>query len=69
MLQHPHRDHPEVEKMFKNIWKLEVPKDRLCRLIDKMDADEDGYVSFAEVRDLLKEYAVKLKRSMRYSKR
>lgn len=55
--------------MFKNIWKLEVPKDRLCQLIDKMDADEDGYVSFGEVRDLLKEYAVKLKRSMRYSKK
>ena len=54
---------------IRNIWKLEVPKDRLCQLIDMMDADEDGYVSFEEVRDLLKEYAQKIKKSMRYSKR
>lgn len=53
----------------KNIWKLEVPKKRLVALIDAMDADEDGYISFAEVRDLLKEYAGKLKRSMRFSKK
>lgn len=53
----------------KNIWKLEIPKKRLVTLIDAMDADEDGYISFAEVRDLLKEYAVKLKRSMRYFKK
>lgn len=64
--RHPAR---EVIKVFKKIWKLEVPKSRLCELIDKMDADEDGYVSFGEVRDLLKEYADKLKRSMRFSKR
>lgn len=55
--------------MFKNIWKLEVPKDRLVSLIDAMDADEDGFVSFDEVRDLLKEYGVKLKRSMRFVRR
>ncbi len=54
---------------IRGIWKLEVPKARLCELIDMMDADEDGYVSFGEVRDLLKEYAGKLKRSMRFSKR
>ena len=54
---------------IENIWKLEVPKERLVALIDVMDADEDGYVSFGEIRDLLKKYAVKLKRSMRYSKR
>ena len=55
--------------MLGNIWRLEVPKERLIDLINVMDADEDGYVSFGEVRDLLKEYAVKLKRSMRYSKK
>lgn len=55
--------------MCKSIWKLEVPKERLVALIDAMDADEDGYVSFGEVRDLLKEYAGKLKRSMRFSKK
>ena len=58
------------ETMFlRGIWKLEVPKERLIQLIDAMDADEDGYISFGEVRDLLKEYADKLKRSMRFSKR
>lgn len=54
---------------MKGVWKLEVPKERLVKLIDMMDADEDGYVSFDEVRDLLKEYAVKLKKSMRCAKR
>ena len=54
---------------FKSMWKLEVPKERLIRLIEMMDADEDGYVSFDEVRDLLKDYADKLKRSMRYGKK
>ena len=53
----------------KRVWKLEVPKDRLVKLIDMMDADEDGYVSFGEVRDLLKGYGVKLKRSMRFAKK
>lgn len=55
--------------MFGRIWKLEVPKDRLVQLIDMMDADEDGFVSFGEVRDLLKAYGVKLKRSMRFAKK
>ena len=55
--------------MFRSIWKLEVPKDRICQLIDVMDADEDGYVSFMEIKELLKAYAVKLKRSMRCTKR
>lgn len=54
---------------IKGVWKLEVPKDRLVKLIELMDADEDGYVSFEEVRDLLKEYAQNIKKSMRYSKR
>ena len=53
----------------KRVWKLEVPKDRLVQLIDMMDADEDGFVSFGEVRDLLEEYGVKLKRSMRFAKK
>ena len=54
--------------MIGGLWKLQVPKDRLVKLIDMMDADEDGFVSFEEVRDLLKEYARKLKRSMRWKK-
>ena len=59
----------KVIDMLGNIWRLEVPKERLVALIDAMDTDEDGYISFGEVRDLLKEYGVKLKRSMRYSKK
>lgn len=55
--------------MCKGVWKLEVPKERIVKLIELMDADEDGYISFDEVRDLLKEYAVKLKKSMRYTKK
>ena len=54
---------------IRNIWKLEVPKERILKLIDMMDADEDGYVSFEEVRNLLKAYGVKLKRSMRCAKK
>ena len=54
---------------LKGVWKLEVPKSRVVELIDLMDADEDGYISFGEVRDLLKDYAGKVKRSMRYSKK
>lgn len=54
---------------IRGIWNLEVPKERLVKLIDVMDADEDGYVSFGEVRDLLKAYGAKLRRSMRCAKR
>ena len=54
---------------IRNIWKLEVPKERILKLIDMMDADEDGYLSFEEVRNLLKAYGVKLKRSMRCAKK
>ena len=54
---------------LRGIWKLEVPKERVVKLIEMMDADEDGFISFGEVRDLLKEYADKLKRSMRFCKR
>ena len=54
---------------IRNIWKLEVPKERILKLIDMMDADEVGYVSFEEVRNLLKAYGVKLKRSMRCAKK
>ncbi len=54
---------------IRGIWKLEVPKDRLVQFIDRMDTDEDGYVSFGEVRDLLKDYGDKLKHSMRYAKK
>lgn len=55
--------------MFCNIWKLSVPKERVIALIEKMDADNDGYVSFEELRDLLKDYAKAVKRSARFARR
>lgn len=65
-----HSSRTSSDNMFSRaIWKLEVPKDRLVSLIDRMDADEDGYISFREVIDLLRDYAVKLKRSMRCAKK
>lgn len=50
------------------LWKIQVPKERIVTLIDAMDADDDGYLSLGEVRDLLKEYAKKVKQSMRWSR-
>lgn len=54
---------------IKSIWNLEVPKKRLVELIEKLDADEDDYISFAEVKDFLERYAKAVKRSMRYSRK
>lgn len=51
-----------------SIWKIGAPKERIIRLIDSIDADGDGYVSFGEVRDLLKRYAKDVKRSMRFGR-
>ena len=51
-----------------NIWKISAPKDRIISIIDTIDADGDGYVSFGEVRDLLERYAKDVKRSMRFGR-
>lgn len=59
----------KVIAMCRSIWRLEVPKEKLLDLIEMMDSDEDDYISFGEVRDLLKSYAIKLKRSMRFAKK
>ena len=55
--------------MFANIWKISAPKEKIKALIDEMDADLDGYISFGEVRGLLEKYAKAIKRSARYSRR
>ena len=55
--------------MFFSVWKLGAPKERIITLLDKLDADSDGYVTFEEVRDLLKDYAKAVKRSARFGKR
>ncbi len=52
-----------------SLWKISAPKDRIVALLDKIDADEDGYISFGEVRDLLKKYAKAIKRSARFKRR
>ena len=39
------------------IWNIGIPKGTLELLISKMDADEDGFITVGEVRDLLKRSA------------
>lgn len=55
--------------MIFSLWKISAPKERIIALVDKMDADEDGFISFGEVRDLLKRYAKAVKRSARFKRR
>ena len=43
--------------MIFGIWKIGIPKKTLIEILDKMDADEDGFVTIGEVRDVLKRYA------------
>lgn len=55
--------------MFSSLWKISAPKERILALVEKMDVDDDGYISFGEVRDLLKKYAKAIKRSARFKRR
>lgn len=48
--------------------KILVPKDRVITIINGIDADDDGYLSFEEIEATLKKYADKLKRSFRSRK-
>lgn len=52
-----------------SLWKISAPKERIIALVEKMDSDEDGFISFGEVRDLLKRYAKAVKRSARFKRR
>lgn len=45
-----------------------VPKANLIGLIEKMDADSDGYISIAEVKDLVKKYKKAVLRSARFAR-
>lgn len=49
------------------IWNIGIPKGTLELLISKMDADEDGFITVGEVRDLLKRYAKDAKKSCKSS--
>ena len=47
------------------IWKIGIPKDTLIEILEKLDADEDGFVSVGEVKDLLERYAKEAKASFK----
>ena len=49
------------------IWKIGIPKDTLIELLEKLDADEDGFVTIGEVRDVLKRYGRDAKSSLKSS--
>ena len=49
------------------IWKIGIPKDTLIEILNKLDADEDGFVTVGEVRDLLKRYGRDAKSSLKTS--
>ena len=49
------------------IWKIGIPKDTLIEILGKLDADEDGFVTVGEVRDLLKRYGRDAKSSLKTS--
>ncbi len=51
--------------MIFGIWKIGIPKKTLISILDKMDADCDGFVTVGEVRDLLKRYAKDAKSSLK----
>ena len=44
-----------------------IPKKTLIAILEKMDADEDGFVSIGEVRALLKRYGKDAKKSCKTS--
>ena len=49
------------------VWKIGIPKDTLLKLVEAFDADEDGFVTIGEVRDLLKRYGKDAKSSLKPS--
>ncbi len=49
------------------IWKIGIPKDTLLELLNKIDADCDGFVTIGEVRDVLKRYGKDAKASLKTS--
>ena len=49
------------------IWKIGIPKKPLIEILEKLDADDDGYVTIGEVRDVLKRYGKDAKSSLKSS--
>lgn len=50
-----------------SIWKIGIPKNTLIAILEKLDADEDGFVTVGEVRDVLKRYAKDARSSLKSS--
>lgn len=50
-----------------SIWNMGIPKKTLIAILEKMDADEDGFVTIGEVRALLKRYGKDAKKSCKTS--
>ena len=53
--------------MCASIWKIGIPKDTLIGILEKLDADEDGFVTIGEVRDILKRYGKDAKANLKTS--
>ena len=53
--------------MCANIWKIGIPKDTPIGILEKLHADEDGFVTIGEVRDVLKRYGKDAKSSLKSS--
>ena len=49
------------------IWKIGIPKKTLIEILEKLDADEDGFVTIGVVRDVLKRYGRDAKSSLKSS--
>ena len=49
------------------IWKIGIPKDTLIEILEKLDADEDGFITIGEVRDTLRRYGKDAKSSLKTS--
>ncbi len=49
------------------IKKIAIPKDSLLKLIDAVDADQDGFVTVGEAITLIKRYAKDAKASLKNS--
>lgn len=49
------------------IWKIGIPKATLLEILEKLDADDDGFVTIGEVRDVLKRYGKDAKASLKIS--
>ena len=57
----------EADALIFGIWKIGIPKKTLIAILDSMDADEDGFVTIGEVRDILKRYGKDAKSSLKIS--